>query len=459
MRVAFVSYDASQGRTTGAYPPLHLVALATSVEIAGYEVRVFDYCDLFSKMDAYFQEISDWEPDIVGMTCYTPSLSHFHDVSKRLREYVPSAAMVVGGGHPTVWPEWTLRNLSQFNYAMVGECDRAIVAFVEMIAGARRPEEVPGLGYWRGGEIVVNPRDQILDIDELPQLRRSMLDVYYKQGIYWDMAARGNLDMMITSRGCPYSCSFCFKIERKYRFRSVEHLIVEFEELRRRGVRSIHIQDDAFTAHKKRCHAVAEKLVEGKFKFEIKVRSRVNNVDLELLRALKRAGVCRIIYGFESGAQEVLQSMDKRVTVEQNERAAELTRQAGLACYGEIMIGMPGETPATLQKTTEFLLKYKPIVGGIPVLYPLPGTRVYEDAKLQGTLQGDWSTQPALPWVKLPWTESRSDLERASAAMSRKVQRNIGYVAYFMRQHIPMMTWRQCRFLARRALYLLSPAR
>ena len=431
MKIALVSYDTFQGRQTGYYPPLHLCNLATNLQLHGFEVKIFDYAASFDTMDGYFREIEDFAPEMVGLTCYTPYVATFHKITQRLKERLPDAAMVAGGAHPTVWPEWTLENMPQLDYAMQGECDRSIVSLAEMLSGKRSEQEVPGLVYRTEGRIAKNDRDYIDNLNDLPQTDRSFLDRYYSKGLYWNMAARGKMDMMITSRGCPYDCSFCFKVEKKYRFRSAEHLIEEFEDLKRRGVRSIHIQDDAFTANKKRCLEIADYLTKSGYGFKLKVRSRVNSIDEELLMKLKEAGVIQIIYGFESGSQKMLDSMNKRTTVEMNVEAIRLTRKAGIGCYGEIMIGMPGETKETIDETISFLLKTKPVVGFIPVLYPLPSTKVYEDAKNNGTLHGDWTIDGPWPWVKLPWTKSYSDLTHESKRISRKIQRDPGTLFYF----------------------------
>lgn len=451
MRIALVAYDHSQNRGTGYYPPMHLCNLGTGLRRAGYDVRVFDYAGPFSAVDSYFREIADFGPTVVGLTCFTPGVAQFHRLTRQLRDRVPGTALVVGGPHPTVWPRWTLENLAHFDYAMQGECDRSIVHLAEMIEGRRAPDEVPGLVFRRRGEIVCNPADYIEDLDALPQIDRTLLDRYYRAGLYWDMAARGPLDVMITSRGCPYDCNFCFKVDRRYRFRSAEHILAEFEELHRRGVKSIHIQDDAFTINKKRCTAVAEALVAGDYRFWIKVRSRVNSVDETLLCKLKRAGVRWIIYGFESGSQIMLDSMNKRSTVAMNERAVVVTKRVGIACYGEIMVGMPGETSETIDQTIAFLLKHKPIVGNAAVLYPLPGTRVYEEARRSGTLMGDWRVDGPWPWVKLPWSTSRDDLVAEARRINRIVQRDPGTIVYFLRMHLRTMSWNQLKYLAKLA--------
>ena len=397
-------------------------------------------------------EIAGYRPDLVGLTSYTPYLGPFHKLTAALRSHVRDAAMVVGGAHPTAWPEWTLQRMPQFDYAMVGECDRAIVCLAEMVAGKRKQSDVPGLVYHRAGHVLVNDLDFIDDLDGLPQIQRGFLDRYYRHKMYWDMAAKGKLDMMITSRGCPYRCTFCFKVEPRFRCRSPHHVMAEFDTLRDRGVRSIHIQDDAFTANKRRCIEICDELTRRKYRFELKVRSRVNSIDEDILRKLKAAGVRQIIYGFESGSQTVLDSMNKKTTVGMNRRAVDLTKKVGIACYGEIMVGMPGETRATVDETLAFLLEKKPIIGYVPVLYPLPTTSVYEDAKRNGTLVNDWDVDGTWPWVKLPWAHSRSDIDAEARRLSRAAHWDPGTMWYFFRKHLRTMSWRQIAFLFRFAL-------
>lgn len=449
MKIALVSYDVFQGRSTGYYPPLHLCRLATQLGLTGEEVRIFDYAGEFSGLDDYFAQIRDYDPDLVGLTCYTPYLVPFDRITRRLRTYLPRAVMVAGGPHPTVWPEWTLEKFDHFDYALRGEADYSFSVLARLAAGQGVPEDVPGLVYRTGSGIATNLPGRIEQLDALPPLDRNYLDRYYRQGMYWNLAGRGKLDMLISSRGCPYNCRFCFQVEKQCRFRGVDHLMAEFEDLRRRGVKTVHIQDDAFTAHRSRCLAIAEELIRGRYRFDLKIRSRVDSVDEELLSRLKAAGVKQIVYGFESGSDRILEAMGKGTTVAMNLRAARLTKAAGIGCYGEIMVGFPGETPATIGETIAFLLQAKPIIGFVPVLYPLPGTEVYEVAKEVGTLQGDWTITGRGPWIKLPWTENYSDLTDASKKIVRRVQRDPGIIYYFLRRHISALNFRALRFLFR----------
>lgn len=436
-RIALVAFDINEGRSA-RYPPLNLCTLATQLEDAGYEVRVFDFAAPLSTVDGYFREIADFGPGMIGMACFTPHIATFHGVSSGLRKAAPKAAMVIGGYHPTIRPQESLRLMPQFDYAMQGECDYAVCALAGMLEGKNRSQDVPGLVYREGDAIRMNPRDTVPDLNKLPVPRRSFLDRYHRRGMYGYITMGTGLDMMITSRGCPYRCSFCFKVETKYRFRNVESVMAEFDLLRRRGVRHVHIMDDAFTANKKRCHAIADELIRGKYDFWMKVRSRVNSVDEELLRKLKRCGVRQIVYGIESGSQRVLDSMDKHSTVEMNERAIDLTNRAGLFCAGDIMIGMPGETPETIGETIAFLRRNQVIISHVPYLYPLPGTRVYDAAREDGSLQGDWSLDGHVPWIKLAWTDSRQDLENAARQVEKSVHRNPARMLYLLR-HNPQL--------------------
>tara|TARA_B100000315_G_C14565913_1_gene582962 strand:- start:608 stop:1984 length:1377 start_codon:yes stop_codon:yes gene_type:complete len=447
MKIAFVSYDQYQGEAPGIYPPIHLVALATTLQNHNYEVRVFDYAESFKSIDSYFKKISDFGPHVIGITCYTRYISSFNDITKKLRTFFPKAVMIAGGAHPSVWPEWTLENMPHFDYALQGECDNSILSFVEMLSGKISAEQVPGLVYRSNGSICKNKHDFIADLNILPIINREFLDIYYNSDMYWHLAANGKLDVMVTSRGCPYTCSFCFKLENTYRFRSVEHVMEEFEYLASRGIKSIHIQDDAFTANKKRALEIAKQLIKGRFNFELKIRSRVNSVEKEILTLLKKAGVKQIIYGIESGSQKMLDSMEKKTTVEMNRRAIALTKKAGIACYADMMIGMPGETRETIDETISFLKATRPIVGYIPVLYPLPRTKVYEDAKREGTLRGDWEVDGKMPWIELPWANSKSDIEAESTRISKTTQRDLGTLLYFLRHCLIRFNKRKVKFL------------
>ena len=165
-----------------------------------------------------------------------------------------------------------------------------------------------------------------------------------------------------------------------------------------------------------RAHAILDGLIERRYPVKFKVRSRVSAVDASLLQKMKRAGVDTVVYGLESGSQEMLKAFDKRTTVQQNEQACRMTRAAGLNCLGDMFLFYPGETRETLRETARFVREANPTAVKFYVLSPLPQTRVYEEAKRDGTLVGDWSTCGETPWVRLP---GFGDIEAMQAIAKR----------------------------------------
>jgi len=235
--------------------------------------------------------------------------------------------------------------------------------------------------------------------------------------------------MMFTSRGCPFSCNFCYRLTKGYRARSPDNVLAEMGEIHARGVLGLIIEDDNFTIDRKRCIAILEGILSRGWKFNLKCRGRVGSVDPELLRLMKRAGVRSLTFGIESGSQQVLDAMNKRVTVEQNFRAVELVKKSGLQCYADMFLGYPGETLETIKETSDFLRRAKPTGINFGYLYPLHATTVYEEAKRNGSLVGDWGLLEDYPWVRLPWFSDISELQAQWRDLSRRYWLSPGTLA------------------------------
>ena len=147
-------------------------------------------------------------------------------------------------------------------------------------------------------------------------------------------------------------------------------------------------------------------------------------IDEELLAEMRKAGIRSVTYGFESGSQKILDAMNKRVKAEDNYKAVRLTKRAGLAAYGDVLIGYPGEDEETIAETERFLIKARPTAMNMHALVPFPGTPVYEEAKMNGTLVGDWTIHGSLPYVKLPWMDDRSTLLERVRRITRRYYTN-----------------------------------
>jgi anaerobic magnesium-protoporphyrin IX monomethyl ester cyclase len=202
-----------------------------------------------------------------------------------------------------------------------------------------------------------------------------------------------------------------------YRSRSPENVVQELEYLFSTGITAVDIEDDLFTVNKKRCVRICEMIREAGLRLDLKVRSRVDTIDKEMLDEMRRSGVRTVVYGFESGSQRILAAMGKNTSAERNYEVVRMTKKAGLRCHADVLIGFPGEDAESLAETTRFLLKARPTTMLIGVMTPFPCTQAYDDAKANGTLVGDWSVDGPQPYIKLDWMDD----SRALWAESRKL--------------------------------------
>lgn len=452
MKVLLLAWSASGQDNYSYYPPIHQAYLAAALREAGHEVRMFDFCDDFSRYHRVVKRAADYAPDVVGYTVFTPYITLTHRIHTAMRSALPKAVFVAGGGHASCCREEILEQFPGLDYAIAGEAEHSFVQLVGAIAGRgdAEMESISGLTWTRGGELVLNERTAPpQDLDALAMPARDLLEEYYNDKMYWHFGAPGAVDMIVTSRGCAFDCGFCFKVETSCRFRSPDNVLEELEAIRSRGIRDIDVMDDSFTLKRARAVEILERIIENRMDLRLKIRSRVNAVDPDLLDLCKRAGVRKIVYGVESGSQTMLDAMNKKTTVDMNRHAIRITRQAGIVPVADIMIGMPGETPETIEETNRFLAEEKPVVTSVPVLYPLPATPVWKQAEREGTLRGAWTVGGKPPWVQLPWARSKYDIALYSVDMTRRLHRNPGWLYEVARTFGPGVRSRHIKFAAR----------
>jgi len=206
----------------------------------------------------------------------------------------------------------------------------------------------------------------------------------------------------------------------------------EIVSIYERGIRDIEIVDDTFTFKRDRAMEVFNRIIAERLPLSFRIKSRVNVVDEEFLATARRAGAYLIAYGCESGDDEMLRRMNKRTAVADNERAIRLTKAAGIACHSSWVLGYPGETPESIERTVDFIVRTKPTTAQIALLRPYPQTEAYREAKEEGMLQGDWSVHSdAYPWVRLPWVSTRDELEKHIQRALRRVYYRPYYVWQF----------------------------
>lgn len=395
----------------GVFPPLSLLYLATLPKQQGFLVDIFDR-RLYGSDHSFHSAIISAKPDIIGSSLFANNYTDVYKTTLSLKRVLPSAVFILGG------PEASVDSLNVFktfyphqDFLLAGEADHSFMQLVDSLAQNDKEAlyNIPGLHFFDSEFITNSAQPPIENLDDIPIPSREVIpNAQWKQ--YRRLGLGAPADMLITSRGCPYSCKFCFQMTPIYRSRSAENVLEEIDQIYRRGTRAINIADDNFSANRKRCLAILEGVLSRGYSIKFKGRGRVNNMDPELLALMKRAGFQSIALGIESGSQAVLDAMSKKTTVEQNARAIAMVKEAGMQCYADLFLGYPGETLDTIRETSDFLLRTKPTAVNMGILYPLHGTSVFDEAQKNGTLVGDWGLLQEPPWVRLPWMSDFNDL-------------------------------------------------
>ncbi len=390
MKICFINPTSRRRNWGSSFLPLGIAYLARQALDLGWEVFVLDR-DLMLAKNGLDLELADRRsrerlvaerPDIVGISATTPIVSDAYHCAKMVKELLPQAKVVLGGVHASVLPEQSLAECPEIDYLVRGEGE---LTLADILRG-KPAEKIPGLCFRSQGKIVVNEdRPPLADIDSLGLPARHLLDMaeYTKKSKYLIRGVSLRGTSIFTSRGCPYSCTFCagpLAFGRGVRFHSVPHVIREIEELvADYRIEGLYFADDMFSSRRDRALAICDELIKRGLnkKLVFAVQLKVTVADETLLLKLKEAGCIQVEYGFESGSQRILDLMNKGVKVEQNYRAAELTRKLGIRFLANIISGMPGETREDFMETVRFLERTKPDVTGFYKLILLPGSKLY----------------------------------------------------------------------------------
>jgi len=356
-----------------------LAQIAAVLERGGYQVSVVDANALGLKPGELVSHLDD--TDVVGLTAMTPSINAAVTIAREIKLAKPELPIVLGGPHATLLPEETLTNAPEIDMIVCGEGEEILINLLRVLEDKGPLGGVPGISYRENGCVINAPTPgKNVDLDALPFLAYHLLPRHrYKphppHGRALPFAA------IITSRGCPYRCSYCSKPIGGYKFRaqSPERVVEEVAYyVASLGVREIAFYDDVFTLDKKRARAIAEGMLNKSLKVHWTCETRVDLVDKDLLHLLRRAGCYAVAYGIESAAPQILAALNKGITLDQVEEAVAITRETGLQTIGYFMVGSPGETSETLRATINLAKRLKLDFAQFALTTPFPGTELYD---------------------------------------------------------------------------------
>ncbi len=395
MRVLLVAPLVRLPIETRTSPPLGLAYLAAVSERRGDEVLLYD--GNVERRDLV-EVVREFQPAVVGISANTIQIKSAWRDAGIIRQ-MSDAAVVLGGPHPSVLPEESLGRPG-VDFIVRGEGEDTWVDLCTALDGAPRSEwaraaaGVPGITYRDGEELRhTRPRPPIKDLDALPfpAYHHFRMDRYTNLQPTID-APRVPSYPIMTSRGCPYQCSYCCQTgPRVWRPRSPESVVSEWRWLvRDLGAKEIGVLDDSFNIDRKRVLAICDLLIKEGLQHVpwIMINGiRANLADVELLTRMREAGCVRTAFGVESGNQHILDdAIDKKLTLDQVRKAFAAARAAKMETIGFFIVGLPGETEATMDDTIRFACELDPLVANFSMATPFPGTRMYERVKQSGRI-------------------------------------------------------------------------
>jgi anaerobic magnesium-protoporphyrin IX monomethyl ester cyclase len=383
-------WQAGSDRINGHYP-LGLGSLHAVAERAGHQVET-KYLVFETTPDCIsiiLETIERTKVDVLGLSVITDTRVAAFRVIEAVYERFPDIHVVLGGVHVSVMYAQILRKYPHV-VAVIGEGEMTLLDLLEAFEAKRDLASVDGIAFWRDDKVVkTKPRAMIEDLDTLPMPRH---DLFYSPE-----RATGQL---MTSRGCPFTCSFCVLdtvSRRKIRAHSVKRVVDEIEAILRAHpqTKQIWILDDQFFADNKRVIAVCNEIVKRGIKCDFYCQGRVKPLSREVVLALERAGFFHVTLGLESGSPKVLERCHKKITTADVERALKLFAETKIHVMVLLIIGLPGETMETINETIATCkhlqkTRYHFYSNKIQDLFIYPGTEIYEIAKAAGAMDDDY---------------------------------------------------------------------
>jgi len=424
-----------------SYPPLALMAIAQFLlSKSKHEVQILDAQLDDLPYEELEKRIAAFAPDVVGVTAFTVQLV---DVLKTIQTAKKAGAryIVVGGPHVSDFPRECV-GLPGVDAVVKGEGQKPMLDLCDIWEAGGTPKGLPGVMAHPDDPVPENDVYFSNNLDDYPIIDRRLVD--YQR--YYDVMGKGGVfTTLISSRGCPYRCSFCNTPRHRYRVMSPPRVCEEIEHCLSLGIREFYFVDDTFNITNQRVIDLCDEIIRRKLELSWTVRFRVKGVNRELLTKMKAAGCSRIQFGVEQGTEEGLLRLRKDVTVREIENAFALCREIGIRTVAYFMIGTPTErTREDVMDTIDYSIRLDPDFVMYNVLTPFPGTTLYDEGERDHVLDVE-------PWFQF-MREPREDFKAQvwDEYFTRAELRELLEIAY------RRFYWRP-KFIARNVTQIRSP--
>ena len=330
--------------------------------------------------------MQDFQPDVIGITFMSTKLGAVQNLANIAKELFPKVPVVLGGAHPSVLYEASLEQIPA-DFVVIGEGEETFAELLQFLqVGKTDYSLIHGLAFRSpdGKVITTSPRPLIADLNDLPFPDRESLHRV-------DSYRPDDMSMIMTSRGCPYNCTFCSSLwERRTRYRSIPNIVAEIEYIQDRFQTSnIYFKDDTFTLNRKRVFSFCDTLEEKGLKINWECLTRIELVDEELIQRMQAAGMFNLKIGIETGSQRLLKVSNKNLTLADIKRGAEVLNRLGQKWSAFFMLGFPDETEEEVEMTWDLIREIEPTYVSMSVLAPYPGCEIYYDLLEKGKINAD----------------------------------------------------------------------
>jgi magnesium-protoporphyrin IX monomethyl ester (oxidative) cyclase len=382
-------YSHNIGNVGGFLPPLGLCSMAAVLEKENHEVRIMDCPVNDYRINHILDEIRSFQPGVVGLAAITSLADVTKGICDTIKKEFPAITIMVGGPHANQMPEDLVKE-ENIDIVMKGEADGKIS---EIVTHLKKYKEMKFVDCGK-----------VMDLDSLPYPARHLVDMNKYTSLPNTYKTSPHVFQVMTSRGCPFFCVFCSDARGIFRQRSVAHVIGELKQLiNDYHVKEIAFWDDAMTVNKKWVHEFCDALEKENLQLIWSCYTRLNLVDKPLLEHMKKTGCWNIFYGIEAGDQELLDNINKKMTLAQMKEAVRWTQEAGIEIRGSFMIGLPGETPEKARKTIDFAIELDPDYAQFSITTPYPGTELWNTYEKWGTLDKTFKNYHGWMPVFLPY--------------------------------------------------------
>lgn len=381
--------------------PLGIAYLHAYLETQGHEVRTL-FLSSYSSEDCFNEVktmIESWLPDIIGFQVLASTRVSTYELIEYFHKNYPHIKLLVGGIHATIMYKQLITKFP-FLIAVLGEGE---LTFAELVNNLWQDQldlnKVDGIAFWDNGEIKITaPRKLIADLDSLPFPKH---EVFFHPG-----RTLGNI---LTTRGCPFNCSFCCLdtiSQRKVRYRSVNNVVDEIEYMISSFPQMVRIwiHDDTFFIDNQRVIDFCDEIVRRGIKIKFVCSGRFKPLSEAVVKKLEEANFIHVMFGLESGNQEILNRAHKAITRQDAINAYTLFAKSKINIFSFLIVGLPGETKETIIDTGLFIqelqkIKYTHYSSGIGILTVYPGTEIYEITKEVGMINDNyWLKEKPTPF-------------------------------------------------------------